>query len=74
VVIGKGCVLIIFRVDVIIVLLPYRLVCLSDRLCTARGGRWPSTGCACRKSESQVFRERDKMVSVWTSTRITHAM
>jgi len=74
VVIGKGCVLIIFLVDVIIVLPPYRLVYLSGRRCTARGGRWPSTGCACRKFESQRFRERDKMVSVRTSTRLSRAM
>jgi len=59
VVIGNGCVL-IFRVDVIIVLPPYSLVYLSGRRNTARGGRWPSTGCACRKSESQRFRERER--------------
>ena len=57
--IGNGYVLIIFRVDVIIVLPPYKLVYLSGRRCTARGGRWPSTGCACRKFESQRFRERE---------------
>ena len=59
-VIGNGCVLIISRVDVIIVLPPYRLVYLSRRRCTARGGRWSSTGCACRKSESQRFREGER--------------
>ena len=72
-VIGNGCVLIIFRVD-IIVLPPCRLAYLSGRRCTERGGRWPSTGSACRKSESQRFRDRDKMVSVWTSTRLSHAV
>ena len=77
-VIGNGCVLIISRVDVIIVLPPYSLVYLSGRSRTACGGRWPSTECTCRKSESQRFRdregERDKMVSVRTSTRLSCAM
>ena len=53
-VIGNECVLIIFRVDVIIVLQPYSLVYLFSRWCTACGGRWSSTGCTCRKSESEV--------------------
>jgi hypothetical protein len=74
VVIGNGCVLIISRVDVIIVLPPYSLVYLSGRSCTACGGRWPSTECTCRKSESQRITERDKMVSVRTSTRLSRAM
>ena len=59
-VIGNGCVLIISRVDVIIVLPPYGLVYLSGRSCTACGGRWPSTECTCRKSESEVYRERER--------------
>ena len=58
-VIGNGCVLKISRVDVIIVLSPYSLVYLSGRSCTACGGRWPSTECTCRKSESQRFRRRE---------------
>ena len=58
-VIGNGCVLIISRVDVIIMLPPYSLVYLSGLSCTACDGRWPSTECTCRKSESQTFRERE---------------
>jgi len=53
VVIGNGCVLIISRVEIIIVLPPYSLVYSSGRSCTACGGRCPSTECTCRKSESQ---------------------
>jgi len=59
VVIVNGCVLIISRVDYIIVLPTYTLVYLSGRSCTAWGGRWPSTECTCRKSQSQRFRERE---------------
>jgi len=63
-VIGNGCVLIISSVVVqsgvlildAIIVLPYSLVYLSGRSCTAYGGRWPSTECTCCKSESEVER------------------
>ena len=61
-VIGNGCVLVISRVDIIIVLPPYSLVYLSGRSCTACGGHWHSTECTCRKSESQRFREREREI------------
>ena len=57
-VIGNGAVL-IPRVEVMIVLPPYRLVYLYGRQCTARGGRWPSTECQCRKFKRQRSRERE---------------
>ena len=72
---GNGPVL-ISRVDVMLVLPPNRLVYLSGRRCTARGGRWPSTECQCRmfKSQKSTERDRDKMVLVRTSTRLSRNM
>jgi len=60
VVISNGCVFIISRVYVIIVLPQYGLVYLSGRSCKVCGGRWPSTECTCRKSEGQRFREKER--------------